>query len=179
MLKGDSLRRADIVTGSLLVLLGITVIWGASGMPMGGTYGGVDNPWYASPAAFPLFLGSFLVLGGGAVATKGIRSAGTSGLGTFLVRVFTAPLQRDTARRGAIVVAALGIYYILLRLHPFGSANYVIASAVFLAGLALLFYRPAGQFPRSAITAAISVGALLIAIGVASLFSGPLRVPLP
>ncbi|MGK0188481.1 MAG: hypothetical protein ACI9R3_004292 [Verrucomicrobiales bacterium] len=139
MLKGDSLRKADIVTGFLMILTGAAVILGGSKMPMGGTYGGVDNPWYASPAAFPLLLGSLLAIGGAAVAAKGIRMVGLSGLGAFLARVILAPIQRPAAKRGALVVAVLGCYYLLLRLQLFGTANYMVSSAAFLAGLALLF----------------------------------------
>ena len=50
MLDQNNLRKADVVTGICLVLLSIVVIIGALQMPIGGTYGGVDNPWYASPA---------------------------------------------------------------------------------------------------------------------------------
>lgn len=179
MLKEDSLRKADIFTGFIMILSGGAVIWGASQMPMGGSYGGVDNPWYASPASFPLFLGALLALGGAMVAAKGLKAVGAGGLSTFLVKVLKAPVQRPSARRGVIVAVALGCYYTLLQLHLFASANYVVSSAIFLATMAIFFYRPSGEKPGVRMIIAICLAAALISATVAALFSGPLRVPLP
>jgi len=52
-------------------------------------------------------------------------------------------------------------------------------STLFLSVFALGFYRPGERFPSRGVIVAILVGAVLFAWGVAALFSGPLRVPLP
>jgi|GEM_PF-1959559 len=179
MLSGKNLRRADIITGCGLAILGTTVIAGASQMPIGDTYGGVPNPWYASPAALPFFIGGLLILGGITVAVKGLSHAGIRGLGGFIGRVLRAPFTRAGARRGGMVTALFAAYYLLLWLRLFGPANYVSSSTLFLAGFTLVFYRPAGKFPRLPAVVAIIVVSTGVAAGVAALFSGPLRVPLP
>lgn len=148
---------------------------------MGGTYGGVDNPWYASPAAFPLLIGSLLFLLGFTVVLTGVRAAAHRGLKGAAMRAVRS-LGRRPARQGLIAVLLLFAYYLLIQSHWIpgpSAANYIISSVLFLAGFALCFYRPRHRFPSIPVVLALVAGAILISWGVAALFSGPLHVPLP
>lgn len=74
--KGQ-LRRDDLKTGILLILLSLGVLWEASSYPMTDSYGGVQNVWYVSPALFPIIIGLLLlilalVLVGNAIAYHGL-----------------------------------------------------------------------------------------------------------
>ncbi|MEM9479693.1 MAG: tripartite tricarboxylate transporter TctB family protein [Verrucomicrobiota bacterium] len=181
MWQGRALRRADCVCGLGLVLLGGAVLNAARKMPMGGSYGGVDNPWYASPAAFPLLIGGLFVLSGFAIFLNGARSGALRGLFGALARAI-GRLGQPAQRRGIIVVALLAGYYVLIRYHwipGYSGENYIASSTVFLSVFALTFYRPQGRRPGWKLAIAIIAGAFLLSWGVASLFSGPLRVPLP
>jgi hypothetical protein len=60
MMEKDKLRKADIFSGSLVVLLGLFIISQAFGMPMKDSWGGVQNVWFVSPALFPLLVGGML-----------------------------------------------------------------------------------------------------------------------
>ncbi len=181
MLKGKSLRRADIVSGVVFVLLGIAVLIGASRMPIGGTYGGVDNPWYASPAAFPFLIGGLFVLCGLSVATNGIRKVGIAGLLGACKRAAQRSVREPTNRRGLSVLGLLCGYYILLRARWLGepALSYTVSSSLFLVCFALLFFRPQNRFPKLWQSGAIVLGALAIAALVAHIFSERLGVPLP
>ncbi|MCB2170659.1 MAG: hypothetical protein KQI78_23605, partial [Deltaproteobacteria bacterium] len=64
MMDKEKLRKADIFSGSIIMLFGLWVISQALQMPMKDSYGGVQNVWYVSPALLPLFVGSMIALFG-------------------------------------------------------------------------------------------------------------------
>ncbi len=181
MWQGKALRRADCVSGLAFILLGGYVLYEGLQMPMGGVYAGVDNPWYASPASFPLLIGGLLVILGAMVGFKGLRKGGYPGI-TGAVKRACARLLKAPGRNGVVVVALLWLYYLLIKFHwipGHRGENYVASSSVFLSVFALWFYRPHSKFPKPLIICLILAGAVGLSWGVAKLFSGPLRVPLP
>lgn len=62
MLDKSKLRGADFITSIGLISFGIWVLSQSFQMPMKDTYGGVINVWYVSPALFPLFIGTGIIL---------------------------------------------------------------------------------------------------------------------
>ncbi len=62
MLDKSKLRGADFITSIGLIVFGIWVLFQTFQMPMKDTYGGVINVWYVSPALFPLFIGTGIIL---------------------------------------------------------------------------------------------------------------------
>ena len=63
------LRRADVWTGLVLAAVALAMIGEALTYPLEGTYAGVRNAWYVSPALFPLIVaGALLVLAIGLIA---------------------------------------------------------------------------------------------------------------
>ncbi len=202
MLEESDLRRSDLYSGTLICLIGIGAIIGASKMPMGGTYGGVDNPWYASPGAIPLFLGGLFCCFGLAVVVQGWRKGGGRDFGK---RVSQRLRDRGVRARGVKVGALWGgllAYVMMLSLKPFAGvsvglrqmvspqghfgflteangANYWISSAVYLTLFVLIFGGWKLRFfllPRKL--------SLLVVLWVAPLILGyvfavHLRVPLP
>ena len=181
MWEGKRLRHADCASGIGWVALGGLVLYKASQMPIGGVYAGVDNPWYASPAAFPILLGMLLIVSGVRVFLHGVRGGGLPGIGASARRALCS-LVRPPALRGLLVVLLIGFYYLLLRLRlvpGWEGQNYMVSSALFLSGFALCFHQPEGRFPRPALVFGMLAVAALIAWAVAKLFSGPLGVPLP
>ena len=181
MWEGKALRRADCVSGFGFALLGGGVLYQASKIPMGGTFAGVDNSWYVSPAAFPLLLGVLFIISGACVFIRGVRGGGLPGIaGAFKRALFK--LAEPVGRRGVIVVLLLFAYYGLLRLRlvpGWQGQNYIVSSAIFLSAFALCFSRPRDAFPKLPVILVIIGCAALLAWGVAALFSGPLRVPMP
>jgi hypothetical protein len=53
MMDKDKLRKADIFSGSIIMLFGLWIISQALQMPMKDSWGGVQNVWYVSPALLP------------------------------------------------------------------------------------------------------------------------------
>lgn len=80
MMDKDKLRKADIFSGSIIMLFGLWIISQALQMPMKGSYGGVQNVWYVSPALLPLFVGSMIALLGGLLIRIALKTVGLRGL---------------------------------------------------------------------------------------------------
>ena len=130
MLDEADLRRSDLLSGALIILVGVAVVVGASQMPMGGTYGGVDNPWYASPGAVPLFLGClFCALGGGIVFHGWQRGGGRNWVQNLVRRSRDREGRLRSIRVLALWGGLLG-YVLMLSWKPFGAASLGLARVV-------------------------------------------------
>ena len=80
MMDKDKLRKADIFSGSIIMLFGLWIIRQALQMPMKDSYGGVQNVWYVSPALLPLFVGAMIALLGGLLIRTALKTVGLQGL---------------------------------------------------------------------------------------------------
>ncbi len=198
MLEEKPLRKLDILVGAGLGALSLALIVGALRMPIGGTYGGVDNPWYASPAAMPLLIGTLMFFFAGTIIVQAAKRGGHRGLPGFLRSFWRNNMLSQEAARMALVCGGLLIYSLGLEFQPFGQlaapleragfpplladpsgVNYVLCSFLFLTFFIVTFHRPGGRFPRPARLGALTAGSLLMALLVAWVFSELLRVPLP
>jgi len=80
MMDKDKLRKADIFSGSVIMLFGLWVVSQALQMPMKDSYGGVQNVWYVSPALLPLFVGSMIALLGALLIRIALKTVGLQAL---------------------------------------------------------------------------------------------------
>ena len=80
MMDKDKLRKADIFSGGIIMLFGLWIVYQAMQMPMKGSWGGVQNVWYVSPALFPLFVGAMIALLGAILVHKALKTVGSRGL---------------------------------------------------------------------------------------------------
>lgn len=80
MMDNDKLRKADIFSGGIIMLFGLWIVYQATQMPMKGSWGGVQNVWYVSPALFPLFVGAMIALLGALLIRIALKTAGLQGL---------------------------------------------------------------------------------------------------
>jgi hypothetical protein len=203
MLEKHSLRAADIVTSVVLFLLSIGAIAGSLQMPIGGTYGGVDNPWYASPAAIPLLVGTLLLVCAIVLFVRAAKQGGIDSLKAITTKIRTSGSATRLALHMSKSWGILLIYAFIVSLHPFGGIvesplgsvfrtnrvtafladpagfNYVICSGLFLVSFSLLFYRPNNRFPSRKTILALVCGGLLTPFLIGFAFSELLRVPLP
>ena len=76
MMEKDKLRKADIFSGGLIFLFGLWIVNQAFKMPMKGSWGGVQNVWFVSPALFPLFVGFMIMLLGGILTRTALKTVG-------------------------------------------------------------------------------------------------------
>lgn len=199
MLNRQTMPAADLLSGIGLAGFALFVLIRAAQMPMSGTYGGVDNSWYVSPAAFPLVIGALLLFAAIGLLVRGVLKGGAGTATELLKKVATALLNRPSAQRIALIFGLLLTYVAALQFHWFAGlsklfaalqlgrliptryvvlengANYWCASCLFLLGFVLLFGRPntrSGWMVRMGCC-------VLVPLIVGYLFSEPLRVPLP
>jgi len=76
MLEKDKLRKADAYSGAVIFLFGLWIVFQALKMPMKDSWGGVQNVWYVSPALFPLFVGSMIMLLGALLTRTALKRVG-------------------------------------------------------------------------------------------------------
>ena len=76
MIEKDKLRKADVYSGAVIFLFGLWIVLQALKMPMKDSWGGVQNVWYVSPALFPLFVGSMIMLLGALLTRTALKRIG-------------------------------------------------------------------------------------------------------
>lgn len=140
MLEPEKLRKADLATGLIFVLLGLWIIIMALQMPMKDSYGGVQNVWYVSPALFPLCVG-------GAIALLGLLLVGIRAkqMGTGQLQALTGSLLSGPSRRfkmsGALhrFFAIVGLLLVYVYIH-IPSVDFLICTTLFLTVSILVYY---------------------------------------
>lgn len=171
----EKLRKADIVAGICLILLGLGVVYGATRMPMKGTYGGVTNVWYVSPAILPILIGVLLVIFSAGILLRAIKDGGHKDIiGYFGTKAKGLPKNAEVHR--ILIIWAWSSVYIFILL---GRINFYLASFIYLGPLMLIFYRPGGASLRLKHFVFVLVLCAVLPIVVGYLFNRYLFVPLP
>jgi hypothetical protein len=173
MMPKEKLRHADVVTSVLLILLCVAVLIGASQMPLRGTYGGVVNVWYVSPAALPFIIAGGLIIMSIALLRRAIREGGHRGMAPFfLARLRTLPRNRPVHRMAG-VVALLAIYVYGM----IGRMDYFAATSLYLVAFMGIFaHRQASPWAHWVKILILGIGVPVV-VGYA--FREYLFVPLP
>lgn len=174
MMEREKLRKADVLAALAFAGLGVVVIASALQMPIGGTYGGVRNPWWASPAMFPLLTGTLLILCSAVVMTRAVREGGHRGLVAFFGRRLRGLPTNAEVQRLWLAALLIGVYVFAL----FGRIDFYVASGLFLVVSMACFYRPQGVSWYRRLAVVLLTGAL-VPIAAGWLFRTQLLVPLP
>lgn len=140
MLEHQTLRKADILSGSAILILGLFIISQAFQMPMKDSWGGVQNVWFVSPALFPLFIGGMLSLLGLVLICIALKSVGVSGFVStmqFIAREQFRAFLRNPAniRFYAIVFNLFGFVFLMVP-----HIDFFLAAIFFLLALFFMFY---------------------------------------
>ena len=75
-MEKENLRKADVYSGAIIFLFGLWIVSQALKMPMKDSWGGVQNVWFVSPALFPLFVGSMIMLLGALLTRTALKRVG-------------------------------------------------------------------------------------------------------
>ena len=140
MMETEKLRKADIFSGTAILLLGLFIISQGVQMPMTDSYAGVQNVWYVSPALLPLFIGATLVLFGFLLMKTAFKAVGLSGLKSALSYLggpdFISFLkQPDIIRFYGIVLNLVVFVFILVP-----RIDFFLAAVIFLLFFFFMFY---------------------------------------
>jgi len=134
MMEKERLRRADCITGFLLIALGLFLLGVTLGMPMKDSYGGVMNVWYVSPALLPLFLNAMITLLGTVLLVQSIKDGGFKYLRQSLSRRVKVA-SAGNIRFAAILIALLSYVYLDLP-----RIDFFLTNALFLIMFISAFY---------------------------------------
>ncbi|MCX7786904.1 MAG: hypothetical protein N2442_04300 [Spirochaetes bacterium] len=114
MLDKTKLRGADFITSIGLMLFGVWILFQTFKMPMKDTYGGVINVWYVSPALFPLFIGTGIILLAINILIHAIKNGGFQAFKESLQSKKGIHLTEKGYRFLAILVPLLSLVYMNL-----------------------------------------------------------------
>jgi hypothetical protein len=140
MLEKDKLRKADVFSGAGMFLFGLWVVSQALKMPMKGSWGGVQNVWFVSPALFPLFVGAMIMLLGILLTRTALNAVGARQMGRVFRWLSSADLllflQSVPVVRFYLMVA-LFFSYVFLNIPR---ADFFLCSVLFLMVFISAFY---------------------------------------
>ena len=140
MMEKEKLRKADFFSGIIMSLFGVWMVSQAFKMPMKDSWGGVQNVWFVSPALFPLFVGSVIILLGALLARHAWKTVGRKEIGRVvrwllskanLVFLAGAP----TLRFYAIAILFLSFVYLNIP-----RIDFFLGSVLFLSVFITMFY---------------------------------------
>lgn len=176
MMPVEKRRKADVVTSICLMALGSAVIYGAADMPLSGSYGGVTNVWYVSPAVFPFLVGGLLIGFSLIVLSRAVREGGLDNLAGFFADKARGLPRNVEVQRILLIWLTIGVYVFLL----FGRIDFYLAGALFLLAFMGMFYRPP-QGTRFGFRHILLIVGLSVLVPVVTgyVFSTHLFVPLP
>ena len=162
--------RADLLTGFVILALGITVIWLSWNMPRLGTRG--IHPATA-PGLVPGLLGIALAICGAILAGRSLRAFGNGAGWAAFTRLFTTP---EAGRVAATLALALIYALVLVGWLPFWAAT-----TLFVFSFIVMFERGFAVSPhplwRTCLTAALQ--AIIVAVVVTLVFERGFLVRLP
>lgn len=140
MLEKDKLRKADIFSGGITFLFGLWIVSQGLKMPMKGSWGGVQNVWFVSPALFPLFIGAVIMLLGGVLTRTAIKTVGGKQFGEVLRWLFSAEFWNFLKLSENIRFYAITILFCNYVFIQISRIDFFICSILFLMASISLFY---------------------------------------
>ncbi len=140
MLEIDKLRKADLFSGTAILLLGLFVVGQATQMPMKDSYAGVQNVWYVSPALFPLFIGSMLALLGLLLIKAAFKEVGSAGLLSVLKYLSSSDFASFLKLPGTIRFYGITLNLLIFVFLLIPRVDFFLASILFLLIFFFMFY---------------------------------------
>lgn len=179
-METEKLRKADIFSGTAIIVLGLFIISQAVQMPMKDSYAGVQNVWYVSPALLPLFIGATLTLLGVFLMKIALKEVGLTGLSSAF-KYLSGPdfisflKQSDTIRFYGIVLNLLVYVFILIP-----RIDFFPASVLFLLVFFFMFYCGTPEYIRKLLWLSLS-GTFVLSLFIFTGFSETMSsvVPFP
>lgn len=140
MMEKDKLRKADIFSGGLIFLFGLWIVSQAFKMPMKGSWGGVQNVWFVSPALFPLFVGFMIMLLGGILTRTALKTVGGKQFRDVLRWLFSAQLRDFLKLPENIRFYAMAVLFCNYVFIQIARVDFFICSIFFLMVFISQFY---------------------------------------
>ena len=140
MIEKETLRKADVYSGLIIFLFGGWIVWQASKMPMRGSWGGVQNVWFVSPALFPLFVGAMIMLLGLLLARTALKTIGLKTFGNTLQWLFSKNLLRFLNTVPILRFYAMMVLFLSLVYLNIPRIDFFLSAILFLSAFISMFY---------------------------------------
>lgn len=140
MMEKDKLRKADIFSGGLIFLFGLWIVSQAFKMPMKGSWGGVQNVWFVSPALFPLFVGFMIMLLGGILTRTALKTVGGQQFRGVLRWLFSVQFRVFLKQPENIRFYAIAVLFCNYVFFQIARIDFFICSIFFLMVFISQFY---------------------------------------
>ena len=140
MMEKDKLRKTDIYSGAAISLFGLWIILQTLKMPMKDSWGGVQNVWYVSPAIFPLFVGSMIMLLGALLCRTALKMVGFKTFGETVRWLFSKALFQflnSTPNLRFYTIVVLFLSFVFLTIPRI---DFFISAVLFLVVFITSFY---------------------------------------
>ena len=140
MMEKDKLRKADIFSGSVIFLFGLWIISQAIKMPMKDSWGGVQNVWFVSPALFPLFVGSMIMLLGALLIRTSVKEVGLKEVENVIRWLISTDMARFLKTPSTIRFYAIFVLFFSLVYLNISRIDFFLCSILFLTVFVSMFY---------------------------------------
>lgn len=140
MMEKDKLRKADVFSGSVIFLFGLWVLSQAVKMPMKGSWGGVQNVWFVSPALFPLFVGAVIMLLGALLIRIAFKEVGLDAVKNVLRSLVSGEMVRFLKNPSTIRFYAIFVLFFSLVYLNISRIDFFLCSILFLVVFISMFY---------------------------------------
>lgn len=167
-----SLRKMDFWASLVLIAASIAMLLQTLSFPLRGTYAGVKNAWYVSPALFPLIISSTLIVLGLLLLARAVHAGGAAAALGDLRRSAVSQFLRASAAFW-IIGGAIAAYVYGFIPH----VDFVAATALFLLGFTSGFHLAESRASGLLLAGFIAGGAVLLMASLGATMPGPQTVP--
>ena len=129
------LRKADFWTGLILIAVAFAMLLESLTFPLRGTYAGVRNAWYVSPALMPLITAGLLLALAGLLLANAIRTGGAAAA-LADARGLVSPAAFAQARDPLLIGGLIAGY--VVGLLPY--VDFVAATTLFLLAFTIAYH---------------------------------------
>lgn len=140
MLEKEKLRKADVYSGIIIFLFGAWIVWQALKMPMKDSWGGVQNVWFVSPALFPLFVGSMIMLLGLLLSRTALKTIGFKAFGNTLQWLFSKNLLQFLNTVSILRFYAIAVLFLAFVYLNIPRIDFFLSAVLFLSVFITMFY---------------------------------------
>jgi hypothetical protein len=140
MIEKEKLRKADAYSGIIIFLFGAWIVWQATKMPMKDSWGGVQNVWFVSPALFPLFIGTMIMLLGLLLFRTALKTIGVKAFNDTLQWLLSKNLLQFLNTVPILRFYAIAVLFLSFVYLNIPRIDFFLSAVLFLSVFITMFY---------------------------------------
>ncbi|MCF7934710.1 MAG: hypothetical protein K9M84_09695 [Spirochaetia bacterium] len=166
MIEKEQIRKYDFISSIVLIIVSCIILIGAFRMPMQGSFAGVQNQWYVSPALMPLIIGFGLLLLSLVLLLNSFISGGVSLFFQDLKKYDrSAGMNEKTLRVIMLVLMLFNYIYLMIP-----RVDFFLSTSLFLLCVVGVFYIEHGRLAARITSIELIWTLVLLVLAVSGLF---------